>query len=726
MNYMVHNTVSMKSMDHSEVIACLLSDVYTTLGTLVAPRYIRLERRKISRRLQREGSGFLTKSLPRLGKALDRALLGDVPLDCTGFRKEPGTKLPRLFGKVFQRVFSSDGWLLPAPCVESIRALRQLTLVYYKYELPYDRTLEQEVIRTFTDTEQDVVEDVRFLRDQYGDFSAANSIPGSAVNPLYPERLRQLRRARKLVHDLFAGFDIQGITPRHGPGVVSSKEKYDSKYRFDRINPRAQQFFPFDEFNFINMEDFCANLDALSRAREVEFPARVTLVPKDSRGPRVISCEPLENQWLQQGLMRSMVAWIETHPLTRKNVRFTDQEPNRMAALAGSYHGTLATLDLKEASDRVSIWLVEQLFPEPLLGALLATRSLSTVLPDGKELPLHKFAPMGSACCFPVLAICVWAILASECTDDGKPLHKDFLVFGDDVIVDTAQAVHAINSLESYGLHVNKNKSCTTGLFRESCGMDAYDGVDVTPVRFRTVWCESPTAGAYESWIAYANQLYHRGYTMTAMYIAEKMAAIYGTIPEHEDALKQGYPCFSFYTGLNPTIRTKVSQEYQRLLSKVRIVVPSKRRAHSQSERVSLFRYFTERCFNERTPTTDIVLASLTRIVQTNDWYREIVAMAYGLDSIDEKGCTLDDNWYHESDNQVTLSRINYLCQEFREDLVSRVSEDTGLPQPVVDRCLQSLNRRPLWKNDVFHVVQPSPLDVYAVQHTSKLKWAWR
>lgn len=725
MNHMVQKTVGMKSMDHSEVIACLLSDVYTTLGTLVAPRYIRLERRKISRRLQREGIGFLTKSLPRLGKALDRALLGDVPLDCTGFRQEPGTRLPRLFGKVFQRVFSSDGWLLPAPCVESIRALRQLTYLYYKYELPYDRTLEQEVIRTFTETEKEVCEDVRFLRDQYGDLSAASRVSGNSVNPIYPERLRQLRRARKLVYNLFSGFDVQGISPRHGPGVVSSKEKYEAKYMFTRINPRAQLVFPFDEYFFINRNHFCASLDALERAQEVEYPARVVLVPKDSRGPRVISCEPLENQWLQQGLMRSMVAWIESHPLTRNAVRFTNQEPNRMAALAGSYHGTLATLDLKEASDRVSMWLVEQLFPEPLLGALAATRSLTTVLPDGTQVPLHKFAPMGSACCFPVLAICIWALLSSELSDDGKPVHTDFLVYGDDVIVDTAQAVHAINTLESYGLHVNMNKSCTTGLFRESCGMDAYDGVDVTPVRFRTVWCETPTAGSYESWIAYANQLYHRGYTTTAMYIAERMASIYGAIPEHEDALERGYPCFSFYTGVNPTIRTKVSDRYQRLLSRVRIVSPIKKKSVDQNGWISLFRYFTERCFSVRTSTEEVVLASIARVVQVNEWYRDHVALAFGLGSMDSNGLeksviqfNREIDWLHGVQRLLSSSGLRSLAW--------RVSQDTGLQQPVVDRCLQSLNRRPVFRNDVFDIAPLSPLDVYAVQHTSKLKWAWR
>jgi hypothetical protein len=376
---------------------------------------------------------------------------------------------------------------------------------------------------------------------------------------------------------------------------------------------------------FVNADHLCDTLHEFARVEEKESDAQVVLVPKDSRGPRVISCEPLENQWLQQGIMRKLVSWIERHPLTRNDIRFTDQEPNRMAAIAGSYHGQLATLDLKEASDRVSVWLVEQLFPEPLLGALLATRSLATRLPDGEVLPLAKFAPMGSACCFPVLATCVWALLrAGSAGADGKTV----FVYGDDVIVETAEAEHAIEQLETFGLHVNRDKSCTSGLFRESCGMDAYNGVNVTPVRFRTVWSSEPAAGHYASWIAYANSLWHGGYRTSANYIADRMQAIYGPIPsldslpvnhryatpaylQKKHAGDLGYPAFEFGNlGMLP-LRTKPSKDYQRLLQRVRVVV-SPKSEEVQDGWASLLRYFTERC-HERDDTLSLPLFETTR-----------------------------------------------------------------------------------------------------------------
>jgi hypothetical protein len=144
--------------------------------------------------------------------------------------------------------------------------------------------------------------------------------------------------------------------------------------------------------------------------------AKVVLVPKDSRGPRLISAEPLEYQWIQQGVGRSIVAHLEAHHLTKGRVNFTHQEVNRRLAQESSATLELATLDLKDASDRVSLELVRRVFkntPE-LVRALEAIRTDATLLPDGRVQSLKKFAPMGSAVCFPVEAFVFWAILTAS------------------------------------------------------------------------------------------------------------------------------------------------------------------------------------------------------------------------------------------------------------------------------------------------------------------------
>jgi hypothetical protein len=738
-----------KSLDYVNVIACMLDDVYNALGITVSPRYKRLTTTKVENRLQREGYGFLTKSLPRLGKSLDCALLGKQRLDCTGFRKEPGTQIPKLFGNLFRRVFDLNGEVLPNPCVKSIASLRQLCFNYYKYELPRDEKLDQKVLEAFKETEVDVVEDVKFLTEKFGTFGGRAIPPnlGSLgqhcqIYPGYKEEVALLCRARKLVYKLFSGFDISGIIPRHGPGAVSTKERGNRKYVFDRMNPRAQMVFPFDEYFHVNATHLCDNLRAMQSVKFEEASARVVLVPKDSRGPRVISCEPLENQWLQQGLMRSMVQWIESHPLTRLDIRFTDQEPNRMAAIAGSYHGELATLDLKEASDRVSVWLVEQLFPEPLLGALLATRSLSTVLPSGEVLPLAKFAPMGSATCFPVLATCVWALLrAGDAGADGKTV----FVYGDDVIVETAQAAHAIEQLETFGLHVNRDKSCTTGLFRESCGMDAYYGVDVTPVRFRTEWSSKPAAGPYESWVAYANQLFSRDYHIAARYIAGMVEAVYGPVPVNLEEsfrkatdtdpdgprwiFKAGYPSFTFDSMSMLTVPTRnsetlpmdhVAHGYQRLMKRVRTVISTYVVDRSCDEWGLILKYFSNRQSGGKSKLRGLPESAIESIV-----WRLAQMSRRSLLSVADAAPVLPSN--------AELAGLADAAVDGDADhaVLAYVSSLTGVSLPVVQQCMRLATIRHaeklIYSREELTGVRRATLPA---DHTSakkaKLAFAWR
>jgi len=346
----------------------------------------------------------------------------------------------------------------------------------------------------------------------------------------YASYILLVRRARSLLSVLFSVFDPTDIYPRHGPGAVATKQRLWEKYQWSNIASGITDLYPIDAYFSASTGHVCDTYADFDLLGTESFPARVILVPKDSRGPRLISCEPVDYQWVQQGLGKAIVRHVERHQLTKLNVHFTDQGPNRMQALDGSYTGDDATLDLKEASDRISLDLVRLLFPEKLVAYLEACRTSSTVLPDKSILPLQKYAPMGSCLCFPVLALTVWAILAAGAPDEDT--RKRILVYGDDVIVPTAYAGNAIEQLESFGLLVNRDKSCTSGLFRESCGMDAFQGDDVTPVRIRTVWSSEPRANVYTSWIAYANSFYDRQYYQVYNTIVEALESVYGPIPD--------------------------------------------------------------------------------------------------------------------------------------------------------------------------------------------------
>jgi hypothetical protein len=196
---------------------------------------------------------------------------------------------------------------------------------------------------------------------------------------------------------------------------------------------------------------------------------------------------------------------------------------NRELALSASLTGDLATLDMKDASDRVSWELVNYLFPEDWGNALYATRSVATVLPDGTEIQLRKFAPMGSAVCFPVEALIFWALCVSIVQSTRHvslvEARSAIYVYGDDIICSSVDHAAIRQYLPLFDLAVNEAKCCTGRNYKESCGCDAYKGVDVTPTKFRRVWSQQISADSLPSWVEYSNSLWAKGYYACAEYI---------------------------------------------------------------------------------------------------------------------------------------------------------------------------------------------------------------
>jgi len=572
---MAHNKSSDDPLE-IKIIVALLRDVQTSCSDVYSSRSCRLDTEKVKSRFEREGLSFLTKTLPRLAKALDRALTGETQIDAISLRLAPqrNSQLPMLMGELFNSCFTTDGVVLLTPCINSIIGLRNVLYCFYKYKLPYNKNEENEVISQFKKTESDIAtyssvftklaqgyESARELRLNKPDARVPNpklfetiigsdmegSLPDEGAEQVRCQGLGELysprtfddvvRRARCVLSNIFSKFDCHDILPRHGPGAVSTKEKLWDKYHWSCVPERITRQYPLDAYFYASLGAVCDKLGEIKSLPDHELSARVILVPKDSRGPRLISCEPLAFQWIQQGLHRAIVDWLESHPLTRWNIHFTDQQPNRLGALLGSKYGRYSTLDLKEASDRVSMGLVRLLFPEHLVKVLEASRTLTTELPGGEILALDKFAPMGSALCFPILATTIWTILSAGAPD--AETRDGLLVYGDDVIVPTAYAENAIKLLESFGLLVNRDKSCTKGSFRESCGMDAFKGINVTPVRIKTVWASSRRPDIYSAYIDYSNQYYARCYFNTYNVIVQALHSIYGAIPD----MDMGLPC---------------------------------------------------------------------------------------------------------------------------------------------------------------------------------------
>jgi hypothetical protein len=516
------------SNPYLDLIIAGLRDVASASAKYLKPE-LRRDILEIERRFACEGLSFLTRTLPKLGKAIDLALATNTPLQTSGFSTRK-SKIPVFLGCLLREVFDELGRERSDASPAAVASLRQILMYCYKLELPIDENLSNEVISKFQETDRD--------------------LPGKQSWDAQTEFA--VEEARKLVARVLSPVDPTGagFNPRHGTGAVATGEKVYEKPVFKRYYRRLAARFPYEDYFYYNPTHLCDELHAFLGLDELEEgTAKVVLVPKDSRGPRLISCEPLEYMWIQQGLMRVLVKAIESSPLTAGHVNFRCQEINRRLALAGSSDPkSWVTLDMKDASDRVSLDLVKAVFPPTWYAALSAARSAHTKLPCGRVVTLNRFAPMGSAVCFPVEALVFWAlsVVAMRMRSPSRPL-QDILgsvfVYGDDIIVDFKDQEVVRQLLPKVGLAFNEGKCCVAGSFRESCGLDAYKGVQVTPLRLKCTWNHCLPGRYYVSWVAHANALLRRGMFETADLLIKKIQKVRKT--PYSDVEDPSYPSFN-------------------------------------------------------------------------------------------------------------------------------------------------------------------------------------
>jgi hypothetical protein len=100
---------------------------------------------------------------------------------------------------------------------------------------------------------------------------------------------------------------------------------------------------------------------------------------------------------------------------------------------------------------------------------------------EGSSLALEKFSSMGNGYTFPLETLIFYAIAFGVCVELGIPTH-DVRAYGDDIICPTQAYPLLAEVLTHLGFDVNRKKSFSEGPFRESCGADYFQGIDIRPV----------------------------------------------------------------------------------------------------------------------------------------------------------------------------------------------------------------------------------------------------
>jgi len=465
----------------------------------------------VTRRVEHEGISFLTITLPAFGKDFERSLeLGAVEQhlwsSSTSWKKSKGG-LPLFLGGFLAQVFNPEsGKLLDDPSIDAILAIRQLSLMFAKIALPCSDARERAAYDGYIQCELDIhrCDSSRSLSLER-DFSTTS----------------QALFARPLTKVDFQVYHCE-ILPKHGPGATADFLRGNGKFEQRTWTTRLEKILPAGEFLLPNWSFYDSLEEVDFREPGSEEPVRVVSVPKTLKTPRIIAIEPCM-MYTQQALLECLLEEITADKTLNSMLGFDDQIPNQVLARQGSRFGDLATLDLSEASDRVSNQLVEILFKNyPHLGeAVQATRSLRADVKGHGIIPLAKFASMGSALTFPIEAMVFLTVVISAISKESNlPVSRELLsklkgrvrIYGDDIIIPVEYVRAVIADLEAFGLKVNTNKSFWNGKFRESCGREYYDGFDVSIVKVRQLIPESRRrVDRVISTVSLRNQLYFAG-----------------------------------------------------------------------------------------------------------------------------------------------------------------------------------------------------------------------
>ncbi len=527
---------SLRSSDYLRLVECIYLDATTRCSADVSDLR---DLQTIRSRVKDQGLSFLTITLPQFCKDFERSLeLRSIDSKLfQGFRK--CRSIPSFLKGMISRIFNIEtGRIIDdqdsfdsGDISNCIDAIRQICLAFKKFEIPCTPEREYKALQNFIEVERSF-SDFQISAEDAVDFLSVSSV-------LWDPILRNIR--------------LDQLVPRHGPGQTSERIFGNSKYSWKSWHERLEPFFPLIDSAYpasagegLVQSEEVHSVTLLDRNSEI--PVRICPVPKTLKGPRIIAIEPCCMQYAQQGIRDVLYDVIESGYLSSGHVNFRDQSINQTLAKTASVDGRLATIDLKDASDRVPRFLALSMFRSnpDLQDAIDACRSRFASMPDGSIIgPLRKFASMGSALCFPIEAmyfytICVMALLKENSLPVNRrncfKVSRDVYVYGDDIIVPTHNAEAVLRCLAMYNCKVNSEKTFYRGNFRESCGVDAYRGSVVTPIYVNQPQPKNrQQAGAIVSWVSTANLFYKKGYIETSQYMFSCVEKILGPLPWVEE-----------------------------------------------------------------------------------------------------------------------------------------------------------------------------------------------
>lgn len=290
-----------------------------------------------------------------------------------------------------------------------------------------------------------------------------------------------------------------------GPGssLGAAGASYYAKFGWSRLSSTSEDLY-MSYLRYVSDKPTLATAECCRSTEcgtlSVSDTSRVSFAPKNADTARLICTEPSLNMFAQLGLK----VILDKRMAKLWGVDMEDQpEINRFLAMQGSRHGTFGTLDLASASDCVSLRLCELVLPGWFYNLLLDLRcSRTDVEAYGLSVELGMLSTMGNGFTFPIMTIILSCAVRAVYHQLGIPIQEtirrvkdgnmlnipgNWAVFGDDIIVRSDAYDAVVAFLGRLGFRVNISKSFNKGPFRESCGHDYFNGLNVRGVYLKKV-----------------------------------------------------------------------------------------------------------------------------------------------------------------------------------------------------------------------------------------------
>jgi hypothetical protein len=356
-----------------------------------------------------------------------------------------------------------DPWAFPKRDVKWVRQLRDFGKRFI-----------------FADEGQDLVERSYATFKEVQRELASGFLPNRAT-------IHVLGRARTICADVLRDFcvDEQVAFGRFARNAVVGHQ-----YRNRRLDRKLNGLITGSRAHIDFLHDVLRSDHHLARALKnaeecVSDVLSLSFVPKSFKALRSIMPDTLAGSFYNSGM--GEVIKYRLKQFTGMDLDTAQERHRRVARMASldftrDARNRLATVDMSQASDRVSLDLLAWILP-PQWFKVIMHGQIRRYQWCGENHAIESAATMGLGHTFALETLVHYALTRATCEGLRASRRHFVIVYGDDIICPSWVIPYLVEVFRNCHMKLNEDKSYW-GLsdFRESCGADWFRGYDVRPV----------------------------------------------------------------------------------------------------------------------------------------------------------------------------------------------------------------------------------------------------